>query len=41
VILLAGFAFAWRRKTVPENQSQLSAEEKSALRRILDQQSQK
>lgn len=40
VILLGGFAFAWRRKTVPENQSQLSAEEKSALRRILDQQSQ-
>ena len=39
VILLGGFAFARRRKTVPENQSQLSAEEKSALRRILDQQS--
>lgn len=40
VILLGGFLFAWRHKRVPEKPTQLSDEEKSALRHILDQQSQ-
>jgi cytochrome c-type biogenesis protein CcmH len=37
VILLAGFAFAWRHKRGGENPPQLSDEEKTALRHILDQ----
>lgn len=36
-ILLAGFAFAWKRKRALENPPQLSDEEKSALRHILNQ----
>ena len=36
-ILLAGFGFAWNRKRAPEPPPQLSDEEKSALRHILDQ----
>lgn len=40
VILLGGFAFAWKRKRAPENLAQLSDQEKSALRHILEDQSQ-
>ncbi|MEO6608232.1 MAG: cytochrome c-type biogenesis protein [Aestuariivirga sp.] len=36
-ILLAGFAFAWKRKRAPLNQPQLSDVEKSELRHILEQ----
>jgi cytochrome c-type biogenesis protein CcmH len=39
-ILLAGFAFAWKRKRVPETPPQLSDVEKSELRHILEQKSQ-
>ncbi len=40
VILLGAFAFAWRQKRSPKSEPQLSDEEKSALRHILDEQSQ-
>ena len=40
VILLGAFAFAWAQKRSPKIEPQLSDEEKSALRHILDEQSQ-